>query len=160
MVLNLVPNGDDSHRTPSATPRYYKTYEFPLLLRENTRLVLNSEKGILSLLAGNDLVEQQVFSASEMYLVAELFGAYPDYCPYEVLLSALTNDSLEKCHKQVMWGLEEGMIDAVMRPVRNLLSRCRMKLQPFGIGITSLYETGYTLTPLKRKEARRSTPQW
>lgn len=139
---------------------HFQRFAMSTLLPEGGSLILNSEKGILSLLTGEELVEQQLLTDSEMYLIAELFAAYPDYCPYEVLLSALTNDSLEKCRKQVMWGLEEGMIDAMMRPVRNLLSRCRMKLQPFGIGITALHETGYTLTPLKRKEARRATPQW
>jgi hypothetical protein len=138
---------------------HFKRFTMPTLAPEGGIFVLNIEKGILSLLSGEELIEQQLLTDSEMYLISELFAAYPDYCPYEVLLSAMSNESLEKCRQQVLWGLEEGTIDAVMRPVRNLLSRCRMKLHPFGIEITSLHETGYLLTPLKRKEARRATAE-
>jgi hypothetical protein len=136
----------------------YKRYELPTVLNGDA-LILNTEKGILTQLAGEEIKEQQLLTDTEMYLIAELLGIYPDYCPYEVLLSAQSNETLDKCHDRVQWALEEGTIDAVMRPVRNLLSRCRMKLHPFGLEITSLHETGYLLTPIVRKGARRLTPE-
>jgi hypothetical protein len=37
----------------------------------------------------------------------------------------------------------------VVRPIRNLLSRCRMKLHPFGIEIKSLTTVGYVIIPVK-----------
>jgi hypothetical protein len=63
--------------------------------------------------------------------------------------SAMTGQSIERCQEKVLWGLEEGAVDVVMRPVRNLLSRCRMKLHPFGIEIKSLTTVGYVLIPVK-----------
>jgi hypothetical protein len=43
-----------------------------------------------------------------------------------------------------------------MRPVRNVLSRTRLKVRSFGIEISSILETGYVLMVLperKQKEA-------
>jgi hypothetical protein len=114
-------------------------------------LVLNAEQSILSELAEGEIVEQQMLTASEIYVIEELFKTYPEYCPSEVLLSAMTGQSIERCQQKVLWGQEEGAIDVVMRPVRNLLGRCRMKLRPFGIQIKSLTNIGYVLIPVKGK---------
>ena len=67
----------------------------------------------------------------------------------------MTGKSIEQCREKVLWGLEEGAVDVVMRPVRNLLGRCRMKLRPFGIEIKSIVHMGYLLVPLKRKSGAR-----
>jgi hypothetical protein len=115
------------------------------------QLVLNAEQSILSELAAGELIEQQMLTPSEMYVIEELFKTYPEYCPNEVLLWAMTGRSIEKCQQKVLWGQEEGAIDVVMRPVRNLLGRCRMKLRPFGIQIKSLTNVGYVLIPVKRR---------
>jgi len=137
----------------------YKRYQLPTIYSNGDVLILNTEKGILTRLAEQEIIEQQLLSDIEMYVIVELLENYPEYCPFEVLLSAHTNVALDKCRQQVLWALDEGTIDVVMRPVRNTVSRCRVKLRPFGIGITALLETGYTLTPLARKEARRVTAE-
>jgi hypothetical protein len=41
--------------------------------------------------------------------------------------------------------LDEGDIDDIMRPVRNLLHRARIKLHRFGLDVRSIQETGYML---------------
>src|SRR6266536_4465924 len=125
--------------------------DFPLnpLLSEKHRLILNYDQGILSELAREEILVQQLLSPSEMYVIEELLKTYPEYCPYEVLLSAIPGKSIEQCQEKVLWGLEEGAVDVVMRPVRNLLARCRMKLHPFGIEVKALVNVGYVLIPLK-----------
>jgi hypothetical protein len=131
--------------------------DFPLnpLLPEKNRLILNYDQGILSLVMGEEILEQQLLSPSEMYVIEALLKNYPEYCPYEIVLSAMTGKSIEQCREKVLWGLEEGTVDVVMRPVRNLLGRCRMKLRPFGIEIRSIVHMGYLLVPLKRKSGAR-----
>ncbi len=39
----------------------------------------------------------------------------------------------------------EGIWDQEMRPVRNVLSRTRLKMRTFGFDISSILETGYIL---------------
>lgn len=126
----------------------FRAYELGSLLPGN-RLILNHDQGILSLLTGEEILEQQILTPNEMYVIEELFKTYPEYCPSEVLISAMTGQSIERCQEKVLWGLEEGAADVVMRPIRNLLSRCRMKLHPFGIEIKSLTTVGYVLIPVK-----------
>jgi hypothetical protein len=114
------------------------------------QLVLNTEQAILSSLLDGELVEQQRLTDNEMYVVEELLNTYPEYCPSEILISAMTGQSLEKCQEKVLWAQEEGASDVVMRPIRNLLGYCRLKLHPFGIEIKSLTKVGYVLIPLQR----------
>src|SRR5450631_4434954 len=113
-------------------------------------LILAMEQGIVTLLTENTITEQQILSPSEMYIVAALLDNYPDYCPHEVMLSAMTGKSLERCRERVLWGLNEGAIDIVMHPVRNLLARCRMKLTPFDLQVKSMLNTGYIVVSSTR----------
>lgn len=133
-----------------------RTFSLCPLMPENSRLILNYDLGILSELAGEEILGQQLLSPSEMYVIEALLKNYPEYCPYEVVLSAMTGKGIEQCREKVLWGLEEGAVDVVMRPVRNLLGRCRMKLRPFGIEIKSMVHMGYLLVPLKRKAGVRA----
>jgi hypothetical protein len=105
--------------------------------------------GILSQLVEGTITEQQLFSPGEMFVIQALLENAPDYCPYEVVLAAITGKSVERCRARLGEADEEGAIDALMRPVRNLLARCRLKLRPFGIQVRSMVHTGYLLVPLK-----------
>ena len=127
----------------------FKRFTLPKLLPTASILLLDTEQGVLSLLTEGTITEQQLVSPSEMYVIEALLSNHPDYCPYEAVLSAMTGKSLEQCRERVLWGLDEGAIDVVMRPVRNLLGRCRMKLRPFGIQVRSMIHTGYVLVPMK-----------
>jgi hypothetical protein len=79
-----------------------------------------------------------------------LLEAYPYYCPYEVLLASfsmgkLTDPNIARCKKRLEEAQEAGVWELEMRPVRNVLSRTRMKTRAFGIDILSILETGYIL---------------
>jgi len=133
----------------------FKAFQLHPLLPEDHRLILNYDQSILSLIMGEEILEQQLLSPGEMYVIEALLKNYPDYCPYEIVLSAMTGKSIDQCREKVLWGIEEGTVDVVMRPVRNLLGRCRMKLRPFGSEVKSIVHMGYLLVPLKRKSGTR-----
>jgi hypothetical protein len=106
------------------------------------------------------LVAQQ-FTFSELCVLVPLLEAHPHYCPYEVLLAHFTNVStnvteevIEKCRRHLHAALREGVFEHEMRPVRNVISRTRLKLHEFNIDVTSLLETGYLLRPRPKKPRR------
>ena len=127
------------------------SYGLSNLLPEDSKLVLDNELRILSELRplgeACNIVEQQQFTDQEWILLCMALASHPYYCPFADLLAAQTGRPLEKCQRAVNRALEEGDIDAVMRPVRNTLSRCRLKTRPFGLDIRSMIETGYVLMP-------------
>jgi hypothetical protein len=125
----------------------FTVYTFEIL--PDRVLILDNDTGVLTGLHECEIVEQQLLSPSEFTVVQALFKEHPYYCPYEVVLSAMTGKSVEKCRERVYWGMENNALDVVMRPVRNLLGRCRMKLKPFGLQVRSMVHEGYMLVPVK-----------
>lgn len=126
-------------------------------------LVLNPKLGTLSYLwKGLDrprLVAQQQFTNSELSLLLPLLELFPHYCPYEVMFAnfyngTITDETVEHCRRLLYKALEEGVWDQQLRPLRNVLSRTRLKLRSFGIDISSILETGYILlvTPRAKQE--------
>lgn len=120
-------------------------YALDRILPEGDALILNNEQGVLTHLHECVIIEQQLLSPSEMYVVMVLLDNHPDYAPYEVVLSEITGKSVEKCRARIEAAEEEGAVDSVMRPVRNLLARVRLKLRPFGIQVRSMVHEGYIL---------------
>jgi len=128
-------------------------------------LALNPLLGTLSYIVNEDhhprLIMQQQFTAGEMSVLMPLLEAYPYYCPYDTLLASfqygnVTEATVERCREHLQEAQEEGIWDQEMRPMRNVLSRARLKLRTFGIEISTIVETGYILMYLpqrKRKEA-------
>ena len=129
------------------------------LLPVGHTLALNTILGTLSHLAcENDrpcmLMEQQ-FTTSEICVLLPLLEAYPYYCPYEVLLASFnsgraTETTIARSRKRLQEAQEAGVWDQEMRPVRNVLSRTRLKTRAFGIEISSILETGYILMQMPR----------
>ncbi|HZU66156.1 MAG TPA: hypothetical protein VFA09_02660 [Ktedonobacteraceae bacterium] len=128
-------------------------------------LVLNTLSGTLSYLGRRDgerarLIAQQQFTFSEMSLLLPLLEAYPHYCPHEVIYarfynSNVTEEIITQYRERLQNALESGTWEREMRPMRNVLSRVRLKVRPFGMSITSILETGYMLmTASTRKNAR------
>ncbi len=126
-------------------------------------LVLNPALGTLSYLSkGIDrprLEMQQQFTSSELSLLRPLLDLFPHYCPYEVMFASfyngtITDETVEHCRQLLYKALEEEVWDQQLRPIRNVLSRARIKLRPFGIDISSILETGYILmvTPRQKSE--------
>jgi hypothetical protein len=133
------------------------------LLPAGHTLVLNRALGTLSYLTkGADrprLVMQQQFTSSELSLLLPLLELFPDYCPYEVMFASfyngtITDETVELCRQRLYEALEKGTWDQQLRPLRNVLSRTRMKLRPFGIDISSILETGYMLMITSRPDSR------
>ena len=118
-------------------------------------LVLNTSSGTLSYLCRRDgeraqLMMQQQFTFSEMSLLFPLLESYPHYCPHEVIFahfynSNVTEPIIMRYHQRLQDALDTGTWDQEMRPLRNVLSRVRLKVRPFGLSITSILETGYML---------------
>jgi hypothetical protein len=133
------------------------------LLPAGHTLVLNRALGTLSYLTkGADrprLVMQQQFTSSELSLLLPLLELFPDYCPYEVMFASfyngtITDETVELCRQRLYEALEKGTWDQQLRPLRNVLSRTRMKLRPFGFEISSILETGYMLMITSRPDSR------
>lgn len=137
-------------------------YSLEELLPAGHSLALNVLLGTVSLIVNAQpyprLVAEQQFTPSELSLLLPLLNAHPQYCPYEVLLASfdhrmVTEATVERCRKRLLDAQEEGIWDVEMRPVRNVLSRTRLKMRSFGgIEISSILEIGYCLLvpPLRR----------
>ena len=128
-------------------------------------LVLNISSGTLSYLNRKDeraqVMIQQQFTFSEMSLLLPLLDSYPHYCPHEVIFAHFYNSNVTEpvvmgYHRHLQDALDAGTWDQEMRPLRNVLSRVRVKLRPFGISITSILETGYMLMVNSSKGAGKA----
>src|SRR5204863_8672635 len=134
------------------------------LLPMGHTLALNTTLGTLSLLVCKQerphMLTEQQFTTSEICVLMPLLESYPYYCPYEVLLASfssgrVTDTTIAKCRKRLQDAQEAGVWDQEMRPVRNVLSRTRLKMQTFGIDIFSILETGYVLMFQSRRRQQR-----
>lgn len=140
----------------SETTQQFRFYVLPNLLPEGHVLVLNTHPYslstfVLTQLSGevHGLVAQEVLTELEMYVLIALLESYPQYCPYEVLRAAITDEVVNHARVTVHRAVEHKTLNRSMKPIRNILSRCRAKLQVFGIDIRSIHAEGYILTPLR-----------
>ncbi len=140
----------------SETTQQFRFYVLPNLLPEGHVLVLNTHPYSLSTfvlteLSGevHGLVAQEVLTELEMYVLIALLDSYPQYCPYELLRAAITDEVVNHARVTVHRAVEHKTLNRSMKPIRNILSRCRAKLQVFGIDIRSIHAEGYILTPLR-----------
>jgi hypothetical protein len=143
-----------SPRPTHEAPSEIRHFSLPDLLPPNHLLALHTTLGTLSQIACEEglprLLAEQQFTNSEICVLLPLLEAYPHYCPYEVLLASFINGyvseaEVQRCRKRLSLAQAEGVWDQEMRPVRNVLSRTRIKLYAFGIDIFSILETGYVL---------------
>jgi len=122
-------------------------FSFPGLLPDDSTLMVNPAKRTVILLrneaSGRARVVTQQFSPNGMRLLVPLFQAYPDYCPYDVLLSSLFPLSLEegRKHLQEAWA-------TTIRPVRRAIGSSMAGLAAFGLKVHSIRGLGYILKPL------------
>jgi len=131
------------------------------LLPVGHSLALNTTIGTLShLVCKQDrphMLTEQQFTTSEICVLMPLLESYPYYCPYEVLVASfntgrVTDTAVERCRERLQEAQEAGIWDQEMRPVRNVLSRTRLKTRAFGIEISSILETGYILMYMPNKQ--------
>ena len=133
------------------------------LLPDGHTMALNLSLGTLSLIANSRdnpypyLLAEQQFTASELCVLIPLLKHHPHYCPYEVLLASFNNGNIneatiERSRNRLYEAQLEGIWDQEMRPVRNVLSRARLKMRAFSIEISSILETGYVLMRLSERK--------
>src|SRR6266487_549914 len=120
----------------------FRTFTLPELLPAGHALIVNQrayffDHYVVSQMGNqaHDLVAQQLFSDQELFAIVALMEAYPHYCPYETLLSVLTDKTLDQAREVVHEALEGHNLDKTLNPLRNLLTRCRPRLHDFGIDI-------------------------
>src|SRR5436190_23646977 len=108
-------------------------------------LALNIQFGTLSYLSCVDdralLLMQEQFTSTEMSVLLPLLEAFPYYCPYEVLYASfyngrVTDEAVTRSRHHLDQAIEDGLWDQEMRPIRDALSRTRLKLRHFGIDIS------------------------
>ncbi len=131
-------------------------------LPEGHTLALNPRLGTLSYLHTTGgkwprMLVQQQFTNSELSLLRPLLEHYPHYCPHEVMFANFYNGSVTektvlRARQRLQEALDYGTWDHEMRPVRNVLSRTRLKLKDFGMDVLSILETGYMLMVTARSE--------
>ena len=136
---------------------YFHFDEFPA-----HTFALDARLGTLSLLyleAENSprMRVQQQFTNSEMSLLRPLLENYPHYCPHEVMFASfytgsVTEKSVARARKRLQEAFDYGTWDHEMRPLRNTLSRTRLKVKDFGMDVLSILETGYMLMITARPE--------
>jgi len=135
------------------------------LLPQGHVLALHRFPGRLSHLAlvqeQPKMLLEQLFSTTEVSLLLPLLEQYPHYCPYEVLWASFHGNASEKAiaraRRRLLQAREDGYWDEEMRPLRNMLSRARLRLQEMGQDIVSLFETGSLLTRHDQRRLRRKT---
>jgi hypothetical protein len=134
-------------------------------LPEGHTLALNTRLGTLSYLYIAEgkwprMLVQQQFTNSELSLLRPLLEHYPHYCPHEVMFANFYNGSatektIARARERLQEALDYGTWDHEMRPVRNVLSRTRLKIKDFGIDILSILETGYMLMVTAKLEPEK-----
>lgn len=144
-------------------------YALPSLLWPGHVFVLNKRLGVLSHLAftelnvGTRLVHQEQFSTSELRVLLPLLELYPNYCPYETAWASfytgqMTDEATGRARLRLQEARFAGVWDHEMKPLRNTLSRVRLKLRHFQIEVRSIIEVGYLLKPLEREAPAGSLP--
>lgn len=134
------------------------------LLPECHALAVNFALGTLCLLAPSNceqpyplLLAEQQFTTNELCVLLPLLQHSPHYCPYEVLLASFYHGNtdetaIERSRTRLNEALVAGIWDQEMRPLRNILSRTRLKMRGFSLEIASIFETGYVLMRLSERQ--------
>ncbi len=68
-------------------------------------------------------------------------------------MGRVTETAVARCRERLQEAQESGVWDQEMRPVRNVLSRTRLKTRTFGIEISSILETGYILLYMTQRHS-------
>ena len=123
-------------------------FSLPGLLPEDHILIVNTSIRTATLVqyeasGGTPNVTQHVFSRNGIRVFVPLLQAYPDYCPYDVLLASLFPISIDQRRMllQKEW-------EVAIRPVRRAIGGIMTGLQSFGLEVISLRGLGYLLKRL------------
>ena len=138
------------------------------ILPPRTILALHRDLGYAAVLVCDESHPQMkaaaFFPPTEMMVLVPLLSWHPDYCPNEALLASfaggVSERDVERARMRLLRAKERGEWDALMRPLRNALSRVRSKLNRLGIDVRSIFETGYLLRPYTEQQLRRFRRAW
>jgi hypothetical protein len=133
------------------------------ILPPGTLLAIHRPLGVAAILVCDEHRPQMqaaaFFPPTEMMVLSPLLAWFPDYCPNEALLASFaggtSQEDVERARVRLHRAKERGEWDALMRPLRNALSRVRGKLNRLGIDVRSIFETGYLLRPYTEQQVRR-----
>ncbi len=135
---------------PPSDPVAY--FVLPGILPASYRFAYHERLFTLNLLCmaaeGPTLLGEQSFTRREASLLLPLLHAYPAYCPYAVLHAHLTHtivttQDIAHSQQRLTSVMRAGYSETEMRPIRNVLSRVRMKmLAAFHIDIVTIQQVG------------------
>jgi hypothetical protein len=135
----------------------FRRFTLPQLLPEGHSLIMNSTSyrfGVyvlteLAAEAKSGIAAQEVMSELEMLTILKLLQYYPDYCPHEILLAAISGKTSDEAHAIVNRAIEMQTMNEALRPLRNILLKCRGILRTFKLDIVNVRQLGYQLVALK-----------
>lgn len=132
--------------SPGVYPRVAQVFTLPEILPEHTRIVLDVEARLVLLLLFDEkepapLVRSFQLSSSAVRVFLALLQAYPQYCRYQTLFSALYPVMLDS--STPTWEHD-------VRPIRHALRSLAPVLQAFGLAVVALRGRGYLLVPCTR----------
>jgi len=92
----------------------------------------------------------QQFTEAEITLLVPLLDNYPHHCPYEVLWTSFAwntteEEAVSRARPRLQAALEQGGWEEEMRPLRNAISRIRLKLNTMGLDVLNVFHLGYIL---------------
>ncbi|HEU5383835.1 MAG TPA: hypothetical protein VFV38_51200 [Ktedonobacteraceae bacterium] len=132
-------------------PQAAQAFPLPGILPEQTQILLDTHARTAILLKletekSTPLLRTFQLTPSAARIFQALLQAYPQYCPYQTLLSALYPGSQEAFAP--VW-------EQRVRPIRRALMALAPVLQSFGLGVVSLRGHGYLLTPATPSSKKR-----
>jgi hypothetical protein len=151
--------GNQAHTNPINTMLHLHLEH---VLPDRDVLAIHRDRGFVAILTCSDqepqMIAAQFFPPTEMAALMPLVVSHPAYCPNEYLLASFSGGTaeqdIEKARNRLLRAKERGEWDALMRPMRNALSRVRIKLNSLKIDVRSIFETGYLLRPYSGAEQR------
>ena len=93
---------------------------------------------------------EQQFTEAEITLLVPLLDNYPHHCPYEVLWASFAwnttqEEAVSRARPRLQAALEQGGWEEEMRPMRNAISRTRLKLNTMGLDVLNVFHLGSIL---------------
>jgi len=140
-----------STTAPLDRPDRFHSYTLEVL-PPDSRLWIDRQTQVVILIDGDGrIVNLEILTGSEWLLMITLLAEIPPFCTYEKLYASFFGMDFEQSQEQLhdAWGSPAW--DLMMKPIRNILSRLRIKMRSFGFEISNISEIGYTFVRAGRR---------